>query len=75
MFRTVARSLAFALAVALPALPALAQDWPSKPEVPTLTEGLGMELVVSSPDALQRWTQGEMAKWGKVIKDNNIKLD
>jgi len=73
MFRTVALSLAFA--AALPALPALAQDWPSKPEVPTRTEGLDMELVVSSPDALQRWTLGEMAKWGKVIKDNNIKLD
>jgi len=41
----------------------------------TLTETLGMELVVSSPDALQQWTLGEMAKWGKVIKDNSIRTD
>ncbi|MGQ0509641.1 MAG: Bug family tripartite tricarboxylate transporter substrate binding protein [Betaproteobacteria bacterium] len=41
----------------------------------TLTEGMGMELIVSTPEALQQWTLGEMAKWGKVIKDNNIKVD
>lgn len=41
----------------------------------TLTEGMGMELIVSTPEALQQWTLGEMAKWGKVIKDNNIKAD
>ena len=41
----------------------------------TLVETLGMELVVSSPDALQQWTLGEMAKWGKVIKDNSIRTD
>jgi tripartite-type tricarboxylate transporter receptor subunit TctC len=41
----------------------------------TLTESLGMELVVSSPEALQKWLLAEMARWGKVIKDNNIKVD
>ena len=41
----------------------------------TLTEGMGMELIVSSPEALQKWTLAEMAKWGRVIKDNNIKVD
>lgn len=41
----------------------------------TLTEGMGMELIVSTPEALQQWTLGEMAKWGKVIRDNNIKVD
>lgn len=41
----------------------------------TLTETLGMELIVSTPEALQQWTLGEMAKWGKVIRDNNVKTD
>lgn len=41
----------------------------------TLTETLGMELIVSTPEALQKWNAGEMAKWGKVIQDNSIKTD
>jgi tripartite-type tricarboxylate transporter receptor subunit TctC len=41
----------------------------------TLTETLGMDLVVSSPEDLQKWTLAEMAKWGKIVKDNNIKTD
>jgi tripartite-type tricarboxylate transporter receptor subunit TctC len=41
----------------------------------TLTETLGMDLVVSSPDALQKWQVGEMQRWGKVVKDNNIRPD
>ncbi len=41
----------------------------------TLTEGLGMELIISTPEALQQWTLGEMARWSKVIRDNNIKVD
>ena len=41
----------------------------------TLGETLGMDLVVSSPEELQKWTLAEMAKWGKVVKDNAIKTD
>jgi tripartite-type tricarboxylate transporter receptor subunit TctC len=41
----------------------------------TLTETLGMDLVASSPDALQKWLVGEMQRWGKVVKDNNIRPD
>jgi tripartite-type tricarboxylate transporter receptor subunit TctC len=41
----------------------------------TLVETLGMDLVVSSPEELQKFTLGEMARWGKVVKDNNIKPD
>jgi tripartite-type tricarboxylate transporter receptor subunit TctC len=41
----------------------------------TLTESLGMDLVVSSPEALQKWTLAEMAKWGKIVKDNGIRSD
>jgi tripartite-type tricarboxylate transporter receptor subunit TctC len=41
----------------------------------TLTETLGMDLQVSSQDALQKWLAGEMARWGKVVKDHNIRAD
>jgi tripartite-type tricarboxylate transporter receptor subunit TctC len=41
----------------------------------TLTETLGMDLVASSPEALQKWTAAEMQRWGKVVKDNSIKPD
>ena len=38
-----------------------------------LGEQLGMELVVSSPEELQKWTVNEMTRWARVIRDNNIK--
>lgn len=41
----------------------------------TLTETLGMDLVVSSPEALQKFLLGEMARWGKVVRDNGIRPD
>ncbi|MEW6690224.1 MAG: tripartite tricarboxylate transporter substrate binding protein [Pseudomonadota bacterium] len=41
----------------------------------TLTESLGMDLVASSPEALGKWNAGEMGKWGKVVRDNNIRTD
>ena len=41
----------------------------------TLTDTLGMDLVVSTPEALQKWLLAEMARWGKVVKDNGIKPD
>jgi len=41
----------------------------------TLGEGLGMDLAVSTPEALQKWLLAEMAKWGKVVRDNGIKSD
>jgi tripartite-type tricarboxylate transporter receptor subunit TctC len=41
----------------------------------TLTETMGMELVVSSPEALQKWIVAEMGRWGKVVRDNNIRAD
>ena len=40
-----------------------------------LTEQLGMDLVISSPEALQKWTVDEIARWGKVVRDSNIKAD
>jgi tripartite-type tricarboxylate transporter receptor subunit TctC len=41
----------------------------------TLAEGLGMDLVVSTPEALQKWTLEELARWGRIVKDNGIKTD
>ena len=40
-----------------------------------LTETLGMDLAVSSPEALQKFMQGEVERWGKVVKDNNVRAD
>ena len=41
----------------------------------TLTESLGMDLMVSSPEQLQKWLVAEMQRWGKVVRDNNIRAD
>jgi len=40
-----------------------------------LSETLGMDLVVSTPEELQKWTLEQLARWGKVVRDNNIKTD
>ena len=41
----------------------------------TLGESLGMDLVVSTPEALAKWNASEAAKWGKVVRDNKIRTD
>lgn len=41
----------------------------------TLTETLGMDLAVSTPEQLQKWLLDEMGRWGRVVKDNNIRAD
>ena len=41
----------------------------------TLTETLGMDLAVSSPDQLRKWQAEEMQRWGKLVKDNGIRAD
>ena len=40
-----------------------------------LTETLGMDLAVSSPEELQKFVAGEVERWGKVVKANNIRSD
>ena len=40
-----------------------------------LTETLGMDLAVSSPEALQKFVVGEIDRWGKVVRDNNVRAD
>ena len=34
---------------------------------------LGMELLVSSPAELQKWTVSELTRWARVIREHNIK--
>jgi tripartite-type tricarboxylate transporter receptor subunit TctC len=46
------------------------------PEVRKQLSGmLGMDLVVSSPAGLQKFIVAEHARWGKVVRDNNIRAD
>lgn len=40
-----------------------------------LTETMGMDIQASSPATLQKWTESELQRWAKVIKDNNIRPD
>jgi tripartite-type tricarboxylate transporter receptor subunit TctC len=41
----------------------------------TLTETLGMDVLTLSPDATQKWILDNMAQWGRVVKDNNIRSE
>jgi tripartite-type tricarboxylate transporter receptor subunit TctC len=48
----------------------------SQPDVRKQLSGtLGMDLVVSSPPALQKFIVAETARWGKVVRENNIRAD
>jgi tripartite-type tricarboxylate transporter receptor subunit TctC len=40
-----------------------------------LAETLGMDLVVSSPAALQKFLVDEIQRWGKVVRDNKIRAE
>src|SRR5712692_9200829 len=40
-----------------------------------LTETLGMDVVAASPEETQKWIAGEMARWGKVVRENNIRAE
>jgi tripartite-type tricarboxylate transporter receptor subunit TctC len=40
-----------------------------------LTETQGMDVVALSPEATQKWIVENMTRWGKVVKDNNIRLE
>ena len=48
----------------------------SQPDVrKLLSEQLGMDLVVSQPDAFKTFIHEQVERWGKVVKDNGIKAD
>jgi tripartite-type tricarboxylate transporter receptor subunit TctC len=41
----------------------------------TLTETLGMDVTALSPAATEKFIASEMARWGKVVRDNNIRAE
>jgi tripartite-type tricarboxylate transporter receptor subunit TctC len=41
----------------------------------TLTETLGMDVVALNPAATQKWIEDNVARWAKVVRDNNIRAD
>jgi tripartite-type tricarboxylate transporter receptor subunit TctC len=41
----------------------------------TLSDTLGMEIIALGPEATQKWIQDAIARWGKVVKDNNIRAE
>jgi len=41
----------------------------------TLTETLGMDVVALGPAETQKWLVENMARWGKVVKENGIKAE
>jgi tripartite-type tricarboxylate transporter receptor subunit TctC len=41
----------------------------------TLIDTLGMEVIALGPDATQKWIVDAMARWGKVVSDNGVKLE
>jgi len=41
----------------------------------TLTETLGMDVVALSPEATQKWIESQIARWGKVVRDNHIRAE
>jgi tripartite-type tricarboxylate transporter receptor subunit TctC len=38
-----------------------------------LTETLGMDVAALSPEETQKWILDEAARWGKVVRDNNVR--
>jgi tripartite-type tricarboxylate transporter receptor subunit TctC len=38
-----------------------------------LTETQGMDVIALSPADTQKWINDNIARWGKVVKDNNIR--
>jgi tripartite-type tricarboxylate transporter receptor subunit TctC len=45
------------------------------PDVVEKLSSLGAEIVGSTPDEFAAYLKAEIAKWGKVARDNNVKLD
>jgi tripartite-type tricarboxylate transporter receptor subunit TctC len=41
----------------------------------TLTETLGMDVVAAGPQETQKFILGEMARWGKVVKENDVRVE
>ena len=46
-----------------------------QPDVAERLKSLGAEIVGTTPDEFASYLKAEIGKWGKVARDNNIKLD
>lgn len=47
-----------------------------KPDVhKQLTETLGMDVTTSSPEDTQKFLTSQIERWGKVVRENNIRMD
>jgi tripartite-type tricarboxylate transporter receptor subunit TctC len=40
-----------------------------------LGETLGMDITASSPEDTQKFVMSQMERWGKVVRDNNIRME
>lgn len=47
----------------------------NEPEVKNRIEEQGCDIVASTPEECRRFMEAEIAKWGRVITDNNIRAD
>lgn len=47
----------------------------NQPETRAKLESMGLEVVASQPAEFEQLVRTEMAKWAKVVKDNDIKVD
>jgi hypothetical protein len=45
------------------------------PDVAARLSSLGAEIVGTSPEAFNKYLVAEIEKWGKVARENNIRLD
>jgi tripartite-type tricarboxylate transporter receptor subunit TctC len=45
------------------------------PDVSEKLSSLGAEIVAGTPEEFAAYLQAEIAKWGKVARDANVKLD
>ena len=45
------------------------------PDIVAKLEGLGAIIVGSTPEEFDKYVKDEIAKWGKVARDNNIAID
>ncbi len=47
----------------------------NEPEVKSRIEEQGCDIVASTPEECRRFIEAEIAKWGRVITENNIRAD
>jgi tripartite-type tricarboxylate transporter receptor subunit TctC len=48
----------------------------NRPEVKKqLSESLGMDITASTPEDTQKFVITQMERWGKVVRDNNIRME